>query len=54
MLVEDKVLPNDNFLPNNYEEEKQLLKKLGVDYMSYNACPKDYILYGCEYMDKEI
>ena len=53
-LLKDKVLPSDNVLPDSYEEAKKLLKMLGVEYISYHACPDDYILYRGEYADKEI
>ena len=34
--------------------KKKLLKMLGVEYISYHACPNDSILYRREYADKEI
>ena len=54
MIFKDKVLPSDNVLPSTYEEVKQLLKMLGVAYISYHACLNDCILYRGEYVDKEI
>ena len=53
-LFKDKVLPSDNVLPGSYKEAKKLLKMLGVEYISYHACPNDCILYRGEYEDKEI
>ena len=53
-LFKYKVLPSDNVLPNRCEEAKKLLKMLGVEYISYHACPNDCILYRGEYVDKEI
>ena len=53
-LFKDKVLPSDNVLPSNYEEVNKLLKMLGVEDISYHACPNDYILYRGEYADKEM
>ena len=53
-LFKDKVLPSDNALPGRCEEAKKLLKMLGVEYISYHACPNDCILYIGEYADKEI
>jgi hypothetical protein len=35
-LLKDKVLPSDNVLLGNCKEAKQLLKKLGVEYISYH------------------
>ena len=54
MLFKDKVLPSDNVLLGSYEEVKKLLKILGVEYISYHACPNDFILYSGEYADKGI
>jgi len=49
-----KFLLNDNVLSDSCEEENQLLKMLGVEYISYHACMNDYVLYRGEYVDKEI
>ena len=43
-LLKDKVLLSDNVLPDSCEEAKKLLKMLGVEYISYHACPNDCIL----------
>jgi len=53
-LFKDKVLLSDNVLPGSCEEAKKLLKMLGVEYISYHACPNDCILYRGEYAEKEI
>ena len=52
-LFKDKVLPIDNVLPSSFEEAKKLLKILGVEYISYHACPNDCIIYRVEYAKKE-
>ena len=52
MIFKDKVLPSDNVFPGSCEEEKKLLKMLGVEYISYHACLNDSILYRGEYADK--
>ena len=52
-LFKDKFLLSDNVFPGSCEEEKKLLKILGVEYISYHACPNDCILYRGEYEDKE-
>ena len=54
MISKDKVLPSPYVLPSSCEEAKKLLKMLGVEYISYRACPNDCILYRGEYADKEI
>ena len=53
-LFKGKVLPSDNVLRGSCEEAKKLLKMLGVEYISYHACPNDFILYRGEFLDKEI
>ena len=53
-FFKDKVIPSDNVLPGRCEEAKNLLKMLGVEYISYHACPIDCIIYRGEYEDKEI
>ena len=53
-LFKDKVLSSDNVLSSSCEEAKKLLKMLGVEYISYHACPNDCILYRGEYADKEM
>ena len=53
-LFKDNILSSDNVLPGSCEEAKKLLKMLGVEYISYRACPNDCILYRGEYADKEI
>ena len=53
-LFKDKVLSSDNVFPGDCEEAKKLLKMLGVEYISYHACPNDCILYRGEYADKDI
>ena len=44
-LFKDKVLPNDNVFLGSCKEAKEMLKMLGVEYISYHACPNDWILY---------
>ena len=53
-LFKDKVIPSDNVFPGSCEEAKKLLKMLGVEYISYHACPNDCILYRGEYVHKDI
>ena len=53
-LFKDKVLSSDNVLPGSCKEVKKLLKMLGVEHISYHACPNDCILYRGEYADKEM
>ena len=53
-LLKYKVLLSDNVFPDSYEYAKKMLKRLGVEYISYHACLIDYIIYRGEYMDKVI
>ena len=53
-LFKDKVLPSDNVLPGSCEEEKKLLKMLGVEYISYHAIPNYCIIYRGEYEDRDM
>ena len=54
MLFKYKVLMNGNVILGSCKEEKEMLKILGVEYISYHACPNDYILYRGKYANKEI
>ena len=52
-LFKDKVILSANVFLGSYEEENQMLKMLGVEYIPYHACSNDCILYKGEYADKE-
>ena len=54
MLFIYKVLLNANVFLGSCKEEKEMLKMLGVEYISYNVCPNYCILNRGEYVDKEI
>ena len=41
-------------MPDSCAEVKKMLKMLGVEYISYQACSNDCILYKDEYANKEI
>jgi hypothetical protein len=51
-IFKDKALPSDNVFPGSYKEAKQLLKMLGVEYISYHACLNECILYRGKYIEK--
>jgi len=53
MILKDKVLLSNNILSSSCKEAKYL-KMLGVEYIPYDACLNDYILYRGEYVGKEI
>ena len=53
-LLKDKVLPMDNALLGSGEETKKMLRKIGVEYISYLSCLNGYILYRGELLDRDI
>ena len=44
---------SNNGFPNNYAEEKKMLKRLGVEYISCHAYLNDCILYRDAYANKD-
>ena len=53
-LFKDKVILSANVFLGSYEEENQMFKMLGVEYIPYHACSNDCILYRDKYADKQI
>ena len=49
-------IPTDSIAMKHIEDTwpKKLLKMLGVEYISYHACPNDCIIYRGEYAEKYI
>ena len=45
---------SDNLFPDNCAKEKQMLKMLGVEYISYHICTNDCILCRNKYTYKKI
>lgn len=43
------ILPKDNEMPSDRARAKSILQSIGLDYISYHACPKDCILFRQEY-----
>lgn len=39
------LLPEENTLPSKYPEVKKMIQELGMDYITYDACINDCILY---------
>ena len=52
-LLKDKVLLGDNDFPNNFPEAEKMIKRFGVEYISYHACPNDCILNRDADVEKE-
>lgn len=41
----NKILPKDNKLPHSHREVSSIMKDIGMEYKTYDACPNDHILY---------
>ena len=44
-LIGDIILPASNTLPRTYREMCVVLKDLGIEYNTIDACPNDHIIY---------
>ncbi|XP_059074295.1 uncharacterized protein LOC131874628 [Cryptomeria japonica] len=44
-LLANKILPKDNKLPHSHREVSLVMKDIGMEYNTYDACPNDHILY---------
>ncbi|XP_026383727.1 uncharacterized protein LOC113279240 [Papaver somniferum] len=40
-----ELLPGDNTLPSKYHDVKKMIQELGMDYITYDACVNECILY---------
>ncbi|XP_026451749.1 uncharacterized protein LOC113352093 [Papaver somniferum] len=41
----NELLPEENILPSKYPEVKKMIQELGMDYIIYDACVNDCVLY---------
>lgn len=41
----NKILPKDNNLPHSHREVSSIMKDIGMEYKTDDACPNDHILY---------
>lgn len=46
-----KAFPENNCLPNSYEEAKKMLRTLGLGYVSIHVCPNNCVLFRKEYAE---
>lgn len=48
-VMKHHLLPEKNEMPSDRARAKSILKSIGLDYISYHACPKDCVLFRGEY-----
>ena len=44
-LLGESLLPSSNILPRTYQYLHALMKDIGMDYQTIDACPNDHIIY---------
>jgi hypothetical protein len=45
ILLSDFLLPSSNILPRTYQGLHAIMKDIGMDYQTIDACPNDHIIY---------
>ena len=48
-LIGEFLLPLSNVLPHSYRELCAIMKHIGMEYQTIDACPKDHVIYHKEY-----
>jgi hypothetical protein len=48
-LSGDVLLPSSNIFPRTYREISMIMKEIGMDYQTIDACPNDHIIYYGQY-----
>ena len=48
-MLSEFVLPTSNILPCTYREVSLIMKEIGMEYQSIDACLNDYIIYYGQY-----
>ena len=51
-LLGEFFLPSSNILPRTYRYLHAIMKDIGMDYQSTNACPNDHIIYYGQHASK--
>ena len=51
-LLGDFLLPSSNILPHTYRGLHAIMKYIGMDYQTIDACPNDYIIYYGQHASK--
>ena len=44
-LLGEFLLPSSNILPRTYQDLHAIMKDIGMDYQTIDACPNDHIIY---------
>jgi hypothetical protein len=44
-LLGEFLLPSSNILPRTYRDLNAIMKDIGMDYQTIDACPNDHIIY---------
>jgi hypothetical protein len=44
-LLGEFLLPSSNILPRTYQDLHAIMKDIGMEYQSIDACPDDHIIY---------
>ena len=48
-MLGEFLLPTSNILPRTYREVSLIMKEIGMEYQSIDACPNDHIIYYGQY-----
>ena len=51
-LLGEFMLPSSNILPCTYHDLHAIMKDIGMEYQSINACPDDHIIYYGQHASK--
>jgi hypothetical protein len=49
-LLGEFLLPSSNILPRTYQDLHAIMKDIGMEYQSIDACPDDHIIYLTQFM----
>jgi hypothetical protein len=48
-LLGEFILPTSNIFPRTYRKISVIMKEIGMDYQTIDACPNDHIIYYGKY-----
>jgi hypothetical protein len=51
-LLGEFLLPSSNILPHTYQDLHAIMKDIGMDYQTIDACPNDHIIYYGQHASK--
>jgi hypothetical protein len=52
ILLGEFLLPSSNILPHTYRDLHTIMKDIGMEYQSIDACPDDHIIYDGQHASK--